>query len=292
MVNWIKWPKIHNVEAGKTLYADIINHCKSYKNFMEPGDKATSAHEVTHGANSEIRNSHNLLQEYMVVDEPFFSVSSTCKLPQRFMAEENKKTGKNKILHNVKYPIFGSINGFYVGDDKAVVIPEPAMRKRDTTSFIPGALRGMRYGTYVTGQQEWDSAPLYLYDEGVAYINEAWAQYELIKANEVDHKDRIIDGHVEFITYLVAVMMAADQKRILSSDLVEFSRWLLDRACSIYFLSQGVFPRFDQTDKFYKELQNGSSASAIRDFLKKKVSFVIPSSLVEPFKPDDFNLLG
>jgi hypothetical protein len=275
MVKWLNWPKIQDVAKGTTLYADILNHCKNYKNYVTEDSKATSAHECTHGCNSDVRNAHSNAYERLVI---------THNLPRKVV------TAGRFTIHT----ILGRVNGFYVGNDHAIVLQEPNIRKHDIVPFIPSTFHGSRYSLYITGQQDWDDTPLYVYDEGVAYINGAWAQYELIKANEVDHKDRIVDGHIEFIPYMTAVMMAADKVNSLQNELTEFSKWLFRRCFNVYFLGKDMFPAFPTQDKIYDELRSGSSADAIRSFLKTKLDYSIPTGfeeeVVAPLTPDDFHL--
>lgn len=55
----IEWKKVNNSVGDDSVYADYIEHCARYKEMSVRGDKPTSAHECTHGINSEIRNHFN-----------------------------------------------------------------------------------------------------------------------------------------------------------------------------------------------------------------------------------------
>jgi hypothetical protein len=55
-MNFAVYPKLHQVEAGDSPYADAINHCERYNYYSVRGQRVTSVHECTHGINSQLRN--------------------------------------------------------------------------------------------------------------------------------------------------------------------------------------------------------------------------------------------
>ncbi len=240
-MEFMNYPKVHDVQKGTTIFADVVNHCEDYQNFMVADSKVTSCHECTHGCNNDIRN----------------------------------KAG-------------GRVNGFYLGADRAIVVPEPKIRKRDAVPFIPSSLQGYRYSLYVTGQSDWDDQPLYLYDEFVAYINGTWAAIDLKRKENYVESGRVIDGSVEFVSYAVAVLMAADKAGDLQPLLTEFSKWLLRHAYNSYFESQKDFDSFAEQDKAYQEQKSGSSWADHRAFLLNKLGYKIPEG-VEPDGNEDIS---
>ena len=74
-------------------------------------------------------------------------------------------------------------NGFYVLNDRAVLVVEPNIRKSQIAKFIPSSLRGARYQLYLVGQVEWDDTPLYIWAEWNAYVNGGAAGGNLIQNN-------------------------------------------------------------------------------------------------------------
>jgi len=232
------YPAKQNIEKGQTMYADVINHCLAYKEYIDPSSKITSAHEVTHRCNSDIRNEAG-----------------------------------------------GNVNGFYVGNDRAIVIPEPNTKKSDCAQYIPESLRGGRYSLYITGQQEWNNQPLYIFDEFVAYTNDVWAAIMLKRLENYVEQGVIIDGPVEFISYATATMMAADRAGSLNQPLIDFGRWMLRHAYNSYFESLKDFPPYDVQDKIYNIHKSGNEWQMHRTFLKQRLNYEVPSG-IEPENDD------
>jgi hypothetical protein len=165
---------------------------------QERGDLVTTAHEVTHGVNADIRNAQ---------------------------------------------PAGSKVNGFYLLRNQALVVPEPNFDKNQVAQFIPVALRGDRFNTYVAGMREWDDRPLYLWDEYTAYTNGAFCAAELKDKNEYqgDWSDWAM-GPLEFSIYTLAVMAAAKRydssgySAIKSDFATVWARgWQAHHAASRYF---------------------------------------------------------
>jgi thiol-disulfide isomerase/thioredoxin len=94
------------------------------------------------------------------------------------------------------------VNAFYVTGGRALVLREPAFRKRDVAGIVPDRLRGRIFGLYMAGQGEWDECPLYILDEWVAYTNGAVVALELQRdglKSELEHS-------VEMTGYACAVL--------------------------------------------------------------------------------------
>lgn len=52
---WLNVPEVNSDAAGDSVYADTIRHCSTWRQ-MADRSKTTTAHECTHGVNSQIRN--------------------------------------------------------------------------------------------------------------------------------------------------------------------------------------------------------------------------------------------
>jgi hypothetical protein len=211
----------------------------------------------------------------------YADILNHCANYQSFVVADSKVTSSHELTHgcnsDIRNAAGGKVNGFYVGQDRAIVIPELNCRKSDVAQYVPSSLQSSRFSLYVTGQTEWDDSPLYIYDEFVAYTNGAWAALTLKRLENYVESGRIVDGPVEFVSYGAAVLMAADKANSLSQVLVDFSNWLFRHAYNSYFECLKDFPAFDEQDKLYQEQKNGSSWETMRNFLKVKIGYDIPS---------------
>lgn len=231
---FMNYPKKHSIFGGQTLFADIVNHCENYQTYMEPGSKITSAHECTHGCNSDIRNATK-----------------------------------------------GRVNGFYVGGDRAIVVPEPNCKKSSCIPFISASLRSARYDMYVVGAQSWEDSPLYIFDEWTAYVNGYWAGITLKRLEGYTESGRVMDGPIEFNAYGVAVLMSAKSAEGTLNDVLRnYGFWLLRHSYNSYFEGLKDFEKFDVQDRLYEIQLNGSEWSAQRSFLKSELNFEIPTGVV------------
>lgn len=290
-IQFTQYPPVNSDSSDKTLYGDIITHCKDWQHYANKSSKYTTAHECTHGINNDLR-----------------------------LASGNWE-GKN---------------GFYLGKNRSILLDEPKMKKSAIIPYIPQELRSARYNLYVAGQQSWDDKPLYIYDEGVAYVNGSWAAIELKESEnyveryipepsrgrdtyhiwgipETDAQDNytsklkqeykiprtpmqfcskagstIVDGPVEFIPYMTAVLIAADKlSPPLDQRLIDFSRWLFRHASNSYFRTKkDGFPAFDVQDKLWQTMKNDACYSTQREFLKTRVGYIFPDGEVPE---DDVN---
>lgn len=51
-----EYPVQAHAEAGDSVYADVLNHCRNFRRYADHGDRVVNAHECTHGTNADIRN--------------------------------------------------------------------------------------------------------------------------------------------------------------------------------------------------------------------------------------------
>src|SRR5437899_1584001 len=112
-------------------------------------------------------------------------------------------------VHRGRNPAYG----FYVGNNRAVLLDGPRLKLSQVAEVIPESLRGSRYQLYCIDQQKYfEDHPLYLFDEWVAYTNGAHAGVELTEKNQLDmpRNDALI-GPMEFSIYALG-LAAAIQK--------------------------------------------------------------------------------
>lgn len=192
----------HSADDASPIYNDFINHCRSWRQMIVRGRKITSAHECTHGINSELRLGRFGAQALgeMALDIVFKRVGDSLTLIQ-----PNPRAASFQTLAE-------RMNGFYVGEDRGVLLPEPRIRKSQVAKYVPSALRGYRYQTYITGQTAWDDTPLYVFDEWVAYNNGTLTANDLNARGDSSGKgeDQPM-GPLEFLGYAVALCMAVDR---------------------------------------------------------------------------------
>src|SRR5579885_1468524 len=160
-MQFLKYPATQNVERGATLYADVVNHCVAYREYLVAGSLASSTHEISHRIHADLRNKSGVPYDIAL------------------WVTENRYVLPQPVLLG-KFLSLGGVNCFYVGKDRYVTIPEPSFRKSEIAQYIPHELQSARFSQYITGQTAWDATPLYVFDEAVAYTKGAVAQLDLI----------------------------------------------------------------------------------------------------------------
>lgn len=296
-------PKQNNAfdkEVG--LYADIGSHCKSYKNFMGNG-KTTDAHELCHGVASELR-----MKRYMnevgdiwdSIEEPPLDIRRREKeFGSTSLAPEELLDSYELWQPNNRYQSVGAgrINGFYLGNNNAIILQEPNLRKSSAIPYIPSNLRGSRYNLYIKGQTAWDDTPLYIFDEYVAYIMGCATAVDLYERKlSVETNQDHCYGPIEFIIYGSALCQAIEEKDNdywkSEPKFIPFYTWFLKYAFNTFHKARKIFPWGD-ADKMFNEFQKGESAKGIRSLLKTRFNFEIPNDVVNIDKlgKDKFRLI-
>lgn len=166
------------------------------------------------------------------------------------------------------------VNAFYVGDNRAIVLPEPRIRKSHVARYVPRSLQGMRYGTYVTGQTDWDDTPLYLYDEWIAYVNGGRTGVDLVeKGLYRDSSSDGVAGLLEFCVYTTALVQAVavndpDYLR-QTTDFLPYTNWLLRHAKGIFDKGHVMAPfQFPQQEQYLEAWRTSPDAEDLRKFMK------------------------
>lgn len=182
--------------------------------------------------------------------------------------------GIHAYLRNNYNNTGGPANGFYVLDDRAVIVAEPDIRKSDAIPFIPSSLRGYRYDLYIAGQVEWDDTPLYVWDEWNAYLNGTSVAVALAQNGQWnDGQQDICAGPMEFVIYSLGIAMATadgDPSYFAGNQQFrEFLAWQLDRSLDLFRTCQtfGEFGSWPSVDALYAGLRTGSAGAPMREFL-------------------------
>jgi hypothetical protein len=230
-------------------------------------------------------------------------VANHCKQWSYFRVPGDQSTSAHEATHGVNADIRnanGGKPGFYCLEDRYVLLDEIKGRKRDALPFVPEQLKYGRFNLYVAGQTEWDSSPLYIFDEAIAYANGAACAIEIDKKSLVDPEegmrqawrpmsvcanhlaivtgdgsDRIF-GVVEFIAYCTATLMAAPKP--LSPKLVEFSGWFFARAMELYEQGRTLYPwpEMEECMKLFQQ-SDDPKIDALRHFQFNELGFDITS---------------
>lgn len=166
-------------------------------------------------------------------------------------------------------------NAFYVPGNRAIVIPEPNVRKSAAAAFIPQSLRGTRYSTYITGQSDWDDTPLYLWDEWNAYINGGEAGVELVRLGlwDAGWRDGVM-GQLEFTVYALAIAQAIYEQDPTyfeqNTQFREFLAFNTKRAMDVY-REGSVLEDFtwDRQDEYYRLMRESADAEGWRSFCRE-----------------------
>lgn len=191
----------------------------------------------------------------------------------------SRGTSAHENIHfiNAEYSnlTFGKQRAFYITGEKRVFYStRPRLFKNDVRAFVPAALRGARYVTYIEQQQGWNDVPTYIMDEWVAYIGGGMVALEDFEnKTHRDISDRI-SGALEFSVYTVALCMAIQEKDPefwqRENAFRGFVKDMLDKSYDLF--QRGRFVRDFQSQKqedFFDALQKSPEAAKIRDFLRE-----------------------
>lgn len=168
-------------------------------------------------------------------------------------------------------------SGFYLGDNKGVVIWEPDMKKHQVAEHVPRSLRGSRYKHYIEGARAWDDHPLYVWQEWNGYINGTEVGLNQKAEGKWTAGRRIAAlGPMEFTVYGLATAKAIKQNdpQRWNSDpqFREFMAHASKRAMEAANLAQQTnefnHPNFDE---YQTAFRNSPDAASLRAFAKDEL---------------------
>lgn len=167
------------------------------------------------------------------------------------------------------------VNAFYVMNDRAVLVVEPGLRKSQVARYVPQALRGSRFGTYVTGQTAWDDRPLYIWDEWNAYINGGQVGVELVQEGKWSGGWRDgVAGQLEFTVYAIATAMAVHELDPeyfeANAQFREFLAFNTRRAMEVYYVGAELEDfAWERQDNYLQALREAPDAEPLRGFARE-----------------------
>lgn len=139
-------------------------------------------------------------------------------------------------------------NCFYCFEGRAFWIKEPKFRKSQVAARVSRGDRGRNFALYMTGQRAWDSRPLYILDEWIAYTNGSEAGLDLAEKDQWrgGRRHDTIENMDEFTKYasvLLATQRELDPDYAHADDLADFVEWNEHR-CSRIRQDAANYPDF------------------------------------------------
>lgn len=201
-------------------------------------------------------------------------------LPE-YLGTQYRFADKNTWAHETTHGIHSHLNNnfsenrkyycFYPGNSKAVKVKQPKFTIDDVSKKLPLTLRKDRYRLYFISQQkDWNTEPLYIWDEWVAYCNGLECGIELInKKLYKPFKNDSNFGVLEFSVYATYVAITQKDKDPLydNKQFLEFLAWNLERSMKLYKEGQKLDEYNWENDKYLNYLCTSAEAKGFRDFL-------------------------
>lgn len=159
---------------------------------------------------------------------PYEDVMRHCKDPY---TKGDAMTNAHESTHQIHSELrnksvgMGSVNAFYVMEDRCIFFREPKITLRDAANRVKREHRGPVFDTYmVDARKWWNTNPLYTVDEAVAYTNGAivgrdygidgW-KFEANRAKEL----------TQYAWYAILAVEDKDADYDELDKLVEFVNW-------------------------------------------------------------------
>jgi hypothetical protein len=117
--------------------------------------------------------------------------------------------------------------GFYVLNDRAVLIDNPVITLTAVAREGPASLRGFNYRLYFVQQlADWNEHPTYPFDEWCAYTNGAEARLR----RNIPDRDDTVQFALEFVPYSICVAKAAHDAGLPDDPQMKaFIQWQAER---------------------------------------------------------------
>ncbi len=192
-------------------------------------------------------------------------------------------TDAHETIHDINYYLRShkasttstKPQGFYIGNNLAVLLPEPKMNKSQIKQFIPTSLHGFRYEHYI-GTAETDGySSLFILNEFTAYIHGTETLVDLAQYGLWTGGKRGASGPVEFLVYSLATGMAL---KVNEPDYYgdnpqfrEFLGFMTKRAMKTYSAA-AQFSEFNWDDndaKIHAALKESPEAAPLRAYAQE-----------------------
>jgi hypothetical protein len=152
--------------------------------------------------------------------------------------DRNKITWAHQVSHGISAAIRNKVyskeplNGFYLLQDRSIVLKEPFITIKDVAREIPEKLQGPSFKLYFVEQNDkWNDKPFYIIDEWVAFTNGSEVGKEL---NYDGWYFELLQAH-NFNVYSIYLAMVTnrDTRNYQDSDLKKFMKWNIERVFRI-----------------------------------------------------------
>ena len=145
--------------------------------------------------------------------------------------------------------------GFYVLNDRAVLLWEPTTTLAAVARLVPPSLQGDNYSLYLLqAQGDWDNQPSYVFDEWSAYTNGLEARQRL---GILEHEET---GRfaLEFISYAICVPWAAQSRDPQTKAFIQWQTVRVLNLCHEAEIRSSLFDR----------LRDAPDAEPLRDYAR------------------------
>lgn len=249
-------PAIRNVtNLGKVL-SDIEEHMPEGHIYKDE-DKITWGHETTHGINSNLRMK--------------FSTKTTSLGDVQLLG-----TWIDDIHGHKVFKSYARINGFYVLEDRAVIINEPDTTVGTVAELVPRSLRGGVYKLYMIDQaKSWNDTPLYIFDEWTAYTNGSEVRLDL----GIKERSETVLYMLEFNVYALCLAQACKTEDMQFKN---YLKWNIERSMKLYLDSKEKLGNAERHDAYLETMKTSTDAEVFRtsardylgiDWTKKVLGF-------------------
>lgn len=249
-------PAIRNVtNLGKVL-SDIEGHMPEGHIYKDE-DKITWGHETTHGINSNLRMK--------------FSIRKTSLGETQLLGIWIDDIHGHKVFKS-----YARINGFYVLEDRAVIINEPDTTVETVAELVPRSLRGGVYKLYMIDQaKSWNDTPLYIFDEWTAYTNGSAVRLDL----NLKERSETVLYMLEFNVYALCLAQACKTEDVQFKN---YLKWNIERSMNLYLESKEKLGNAEKHDAYLETMRTGTDAEVFRtsardylgaDWTKKVLGF-------------------
>ena len=193
--------------------------------------------------------------------------------------DSDKITWAHETTHGINSHLRNNYNstpteqGFYTGNNKAVMIEEPRIKKSSVDRFIPPSLKNGTSQMYVRGQRAFENQPNYILDEWTSYTNGGAAGVDLAKNGQWRGGNRDgVRGQLEFTAYAFSLGMAVekqDPSYFKNNDQFKnFLGWHGLKAMDGFREGQKVSQfNMGSQDQFLDRFRNSPDAKPLRDFI-------------------------
>jgi len=228
---WVEEKPLRKVDDLGKVLSDIESHMPKGHIYTDP-DRITWGHETSHGIASRLRYKYSKRYTYMLDDH---------------------SRGKATCISMDK------INGFYVLENRAVILREPKTTITAARPFAPVMLRGTVW--HYMNAPSWDNYPLYIFDEWVAYCNGAAVRHDL----KIKDRAETVTYALELNVYAMAILQAASESEKTSDPKVRnFFMWNTERTMELY-RKNGPTKR---QQAYLERLRTSEDAKALRKFMR------------------------